>query len=318
MSILPVVIVSVLALLVAGIAAQTITATNRRVARIAEALGLETRRQHGGPLSFWNEAVGQIGGYDVHIDLVNAHDAERSIRLRVRTQVPTDVTLCREDVGQKLMKLVAGADHIIGEPGFDSAVVVRGPQVACHAVLGSRVRDLLKPLLTDGVTLHNGWLEQTRMEDDKSEDEVVYAARALAVVAGELGRGELTALESVVLEDPVSNVRARALATLAEADVEAALRIARAHSSTLDLGGSSFDLLCLSIALREDGDASSVGLLRAAASGLSRGDGWLRPHLDHTIAALLELAGPRPTGRVSLVRDVAGALSDTEDMPRRT
>lgn len=119
-----------------------------------------------------------------------------------------------EGLFQAVVKTVAGADVVVGDPRFDAAVMVHGDPAEVVALLDASNRRLVARLVADGAVLDGGELRLSGFELVRDADRLegairtlLRAARALRLDPADVPRR----LAERVRRDPLPAVRARAL-----------------------------------------------------------------------------------------------------------
>lgn len=261
----------------------------------------------------------QVDGMSLQVRLVGVRAGRVHFRCALGP-LPGDVRVCAESLAVQ----IGGRrpDGLgTGDPQFDRAVSVEGPEPETTARLDAPTRAALRALVSQGGVLEDGhWMVDVHgPRGDGDDDAGLERTARLLLVAGRpwgASKPPLQALTEIALHDPLPAVRARALLRLFRKPWSAVAPFPEVAQRVVGgdlieaLASSSPDVVvAAALLLRLDGTAAAVPALRAAAARMGAS-----PERDAVEQAVLAIQAR--VGAVQGALSVAsqdGALSVSED-----
>jgi len=222
--------------------------------------------------------------------------------------LPPGLTIRPEDASTRVGRIFGRDDVNTGDPAFDDAVWVQGPELMVLGALGGATRHLLRVAMDLGATVEDGvwqWAGLANAERTvRAVDTMVGASRSWLD-----HRSLAQHLGDIALADQVAATRARALAVLAGAgrvgatearDVATRVLTPQAASDVIaGVGVSPERVVAAALLLEVDGRPSDLGALRRSAGTLAPGTPE-RAVVDAAWAAVAARVSPGDAGALSI------------------
>ena len=178
----------------------------------AQILGLTMSTSPGTAVAL---ARGNPNGVTISIECVRTSDGERT-RFRVKIpRLPPGMSIKAEGLGSSMGKALMGDDLQIGDPEFDSAILIRGPATATRSLMSQDARQAVMKAVKSGAKLEQRVLSVDRIGWMKDSADVVELAQKLIKAAECLEPGW------TVSHDLMTNAKNDPLPAVRKANMEA-------------------------------------------------------------------------------------------------